>query len=204
MAWEKGQKTRGSILWMTHGDVARFSEALHASLQELRWSCHHVGKECLTRHDHATLCEALHCRLGEQNVYLSQAHTMLPFGTATSLGLLLFNFSARYPKSIVPETDFGPSTDKSVYPKEFRSVQDSSLSIRWNVNDGNEEQGVAIDAQVKQIWKVLNSVTRPVKCHGLVDGMEYSTRRYRIGPDMLETVQREGWVIQQGLFYVLD
>ena len=64
---------------------------------------------------------------------------MLPFGAATPLGGLFFNFAARYPKTIVPETDFGPSIDKSVYPKEFRSVPDSSLSIRWNVCDGNEK-----------------------------------------------------------------
>src|SRR5262249_7755422 len=161
-------------------------EALHASLPELRWSCSHVGKDRLARHDYATLWEALHCRLGEQNAYLLQACTMLPFGTATSLGLLLFNFSARYPRTIVPETDFGPSTDKSVYPKEFRSVPDSSLSIRWNTNDGNEKQCACIDTQVKQIWKVLNRVTKPVKCRRLVNGTEYSTTRYRLGPDMLE------------------
>jgi len=204
MAWERGQTTRGSCLWLTHDDVASFSEALRAYLPELRWSCSHVGKDRSTRHDYATLWEALQCRLGVQTVQLLQAFSTLPFGTTTSLGILLFNFSACYPTTVVPETDFGPSTDKSAYPKKFRSVRHSSLSIRWNVNDGNEELCAAIDAQVKQTWKVLNSVTRPVKCHRLVNGREYSTRRYRIGPDMLETAKREGWVIQQGLFYVLD
>jgi hypothetical protein len=189
---------------MTHDDVAKFSESLNASLPELRWTCSHVGKDRLTRHEYAPLWEALHCRLGEQNIHSLQAFAMLPFGSATLLGLLVFNFSARYPQTIVPKTDFGPSIDKSAYPKEFRSVGDSSLAIRWNVNDGNEEQCAAIDAQVKQIWKVLNDVTRPVKCHRLINGVEYSTPRYRIGPDMLETVRREGWVIEQGMFYVLD
>ncbi len=199
-----GAKTRSSCLWLTHEDVAAFSAALHAAMPQLHWYCSHVGADRNVAHEYETMAEALNCPLGEQHKFSGQAYTMLPVGASDTLGLLLFNFTSHYPERIEPEKDFGPATDKSVYPKEFLSVRDSGLSIRWNTNDGDIALCDLMSEQVKQVWRVLNSVTKPFKCHELVDGLDRSTARYRIGPHMLDKVKSENWVIQQSLFYVVE
>jgi len=88
---------------------------------------------------------------------------MLPFGGSNTLGMLPLNFVARYPKTVVPERDFGWHPDKSLYPAEFRSVGASSLSVLWNTNDGDKALCGAMETQVKQVWRILNSVTKPFK-----------------------------------------
>src|SRR5215467_11232872 len=204
MGFEKGRKSRSSRLWLTHDDVAAFSNALEVALPELRWHCTHVGNSRTTSHEYATAEAALNCDLGETGDFLHQAYTMLPFGGSNTLGMLLLNFTARYPKTVVPERDFGRHPDKSLYPEEFRSVGASSLSVLWNTNDGNKALCGAMERQVKQVWRVLNSVTKPFKCHNVINSVDVSSSRYRIGPRMSETARREGWLIEDGQFFVLD
>ena len=204
MGFEKGRKSRDSRLWLTHDDVAAFSNALEVALPELRWHCTHVGNSRTTSHEYATAEAALNCDLSETGDFLHQAYTMLPFGGSNALGMLLLNFVARYPKTIVPERDFGWHSDKSLYPDEFRSVSASNLSVLWNTNDGNEAQCGAMETQVKQVWRILNSATKPFKCHNVINGADASLSRYRIGPQMSETARREGWLIEDGQFFVLD
>ena len=203
MGFEKGRKSRSSHLWLTHDDVAAFSNALEVALPELRWHCIHVGNSPI-RHEYATVEAALNCDLGETNDFFRQANTMLPFSGRGTLGMLLLNFVARYPKTIVPERDFGWHPDKSLYPEEFRSVGASRLSVVWNTNDGNEALCGAMETQVKQVWRILNNVTKPFKCHNVINSVDASSSRYRIGPRMSETARREGWLIQDGQFFVLD
>lgn len=164
MGFEKGRKSRDSRLWLTHDDVAAFSSALEVALPELRWHCIHVGNSSTIRHEYVTAEAALNCDLGETSDFLHQAYTMLPFGGSHTLGMLLLNFIARYPKTVVPERDFGWHPDKSLYPEQFRSVGASSLSVLWNTNDGNKGLCGAMETQVKQVWRVLSSVTKPLKC----------------------------------------
>jgi hypothetical protein len=61
-----------------------------------------------------------------------------------------------------------------------------------------------METQVNQVWKILNNVTKPFKCHNLINGVDVSSPRYRIGPQMSETARREGWLIEDGQFFVLD
>ncbi|WP_369944606.1 hypothetical protein [Xanthomonas medicagonis] len=203
MSWEGGQKTKGSQLWLAAEDVQAFSQALAVASPDIQWQCSHVGKDRAAMHPYADLNSALACPLGEQHGFVAQAGSLLPFGQERTLGLLLFNYVTKYPEEIVPERDFGP-VDTSAYPARFLSVSASSLAIRWNTTDQDEALCTAISSQVAQVWKVLNSVTAPVKCHRLVNGVPYKTPRYRIGRHMQALVRREGWCLQDGLFFVLD
>jgi hypothetical protein len=106
--------------------------------------------------------------------------------------MLLLNFIARYPKTVMPERDFGWHPDKSLYPEQFLTVGASSLSILWNTNDGNKALSGAMETQVKHVWRVLSSVTEPLKYHRLTNSVDVSSSRYRIGPQMSETARREG------------
>jgi hypothetical protein len=83
MGFEKGRKSRGSRLLLTHDDVAAFSSALEVALPESRWHCIHVGNSRTIRHEYATAEAALNCNLGETNDFLHQAYRMLPFGAPT-------------------------------------------------------------------------------------------------------------------------
>jgi hypothetical protein len=203
MGFEKGRRSRSSHLWLTHDDMAVFSNALEVALPALHWHCIHVGNMPI-RHQYTTVEAALNCDLGETNDFLRQAYTMLPFGGRGTLGMLLLNFVGRYPKTIVPERDFGWHHDKSLYPEEFRSVGASALSVLWNINDGNEALCGAMETQVQQVWRILNNVTKPFKCHNVINSVVVSSSRYRIGPQMSETARREGWLIEDGQFFVLD
>jgi hypothetical protein len=147
---------------------------------------------------------ALNCNLCGANDFFRQAYTMLPFGVSGTLGMLLLNFVAHYPKTIVPERDFGWHPDKLLYPEEFRSVGASGLSVVWNTNDGNEALCGTMETQVKQVWRILSNVTKPFKCHNVINSVDVCSSRYRIGPQMSETVRREGWLIEDGQFFVLD
>ena len=202
MAWEKGQKTKSSYLWLAREDVQEFSDALAEAIPEIPWQCCHVENG---RHAHAypSLKQALDCPLGEQNRFSGQAMTLLPFSQGKTIGLLLFNAALVYPKIIVPERDFGMH-DTCAYPKQFASVPDSRLAIRWNTTDEDEAICAAIKNQVSRIWKVLHKVTLPVKCHMLTDGSDRSSPQYRIGKHMNDLARRESWCIQQGQFFVLD
>lgn len=201
MSWERGQKTKGSQLWLAAEDVQALSQALSVALPEMPWQCLHGNRKDSETHTYPDLQSALACQLGRLNG--SQAGSLLPFGQARHLGMLMLNFVKTYPQEIVPERDFGP-VDTSAYPARFLSVSASSLAIRWNTTDQDEALCAAISSQVAQVWKVLNSVTAPVKCHGLVNGVPCKTPRYRIGRHMQALVRREGWCLQDGLFYVLD
>jgi hypothetical protein len=77
MGFEKGRKSRSSRLWLTHDDVAAFSNALEVALPELRWHCIHLGNSPI-RHEYATVQAALNCDLGETNDFRHQAYMMLP------------------------------------------------------------------------------------------------------------------------------
>src|SRR5215469_11470633 len=125
MGFEKGRKSRSSCLWLTHDDVAAFSNALEVALPELRWHCIHVGNSPI-RHEYATVEGASNCDLGETNDFFRQAYTKLPFGGRSTLGMLLLNFVARYQKIIVPERDFGR------HPAASPCSRSGVAALRWS------------------------------------------------------------------------
>lgn len=189
MAWERGQKTRVSHVWMTQDDILELSGVL----PEMQWFIDGAGQGEYFFFD--SIAEALGNCTGK---WARQACASLP------LGLLVFNYSPIYPIEVIPERDFGSSTDISVYPDGFFSVTDSSISIRWNTTGQSEEVCVATDSLVKQIWKSLHKVTKPVKCHYLISHVDASSPRYRVGNRMYELVKQNGWCIQQGQFFLVE
>ncbi|CAI3945634.1 unnamed protein product [Commensalibacter communis] len=111
-----------------------------------------------------------------------------------------------YPNRLCPSTDFNPYIDTTAYLEEFFYVQASSLGIRWNISDQKNDPHLCalMDQQIKQIWKLLNIVTKPVKCHELITGATRSSSNYRIGKQMYELVKKNHWYIQQRQFYVIE
>ncbi|CAI3922621.1 unnamed protein product [Commensalibacter communis] len=214
MAWTQGQKTKNSYLWMAEQDILAFSDLLLANMPEIIFKPYFSHKESEDDYynNPPTSVSSLHDILTKDilkndqytNKFISQAFTVLP--TNHSWGILLFNYNKLYPNHICPSTDFNPYIDTTAYPEEFFSVQASSLGIRWNISDQKNDPHLCalMDQQIKQIWKLLNIVTKPVKCHELITGATRSSPNYRIGKQMYELVKKHYWYIQQGQFYVIE
>lgn len=212
MAWDKGQISRTSVLWLADDDLQHFSAALAQALPQLRWTCLHTCGLRQVTHAHESLAAAsacVHTNPADPHVHHSgQARALLPVGEpGQAMGLLLVNPLVSYPQHIVPARDFGPSFDVAQladYPKAFDSVRGASMGIRWNTHDGNEATCAAIAAQVKLVWRVLHRSTLPLVVRSLVHGTPMLSKRYRIGPHMAAQVRREGWCLQDGPFMVLE
>ena len=126
------------------------------------------------------------------------------------MGLLLMNFSPQYPKHVVPARDFGPSANLADWPTEFHQVPASSLAITWDWADGDARSRVAMDEQVKQVWRVLHRVTLRVQVRSAMPGAPAALQaphwqpvRSRIGPQMASQMREHGWCLRDGSLYRL-
>ena len=129
---------------------------------------------------------------------------------SAGMGLLLMNFSPEYPKHVVPARDFGPSADLADWPVEFHEVPASSLAITWDWADGDARSRVAMDEQVKQVWRVLHRVTQRVQVRSAMPGAPAALQaphwlpvRSRIGPQMASQMREHGWCLRDGPLYRL-
>ena len=228
-----GRTTRTSVLWLAQADLEAFSNALRASMPGLAWRCSHVGDERGQSRLHGRLSDALQCPYGSQlNPDSQQASVMLPMqanGEPTErqadvgqegahqahrpfagMGLLLMNFSSRSPQHVVPARDFGPSANLADWPTEFHQVPESSLAITWDWADGDARSRVAMDEQVRHVWRVLHRVTQRVQVRSVMPGAPAALRaphwlpvRSRIGPQMASQMREHGWCLRDGPLYCL-
>ena len=129
---------------------------------------------------------------------------------SAGMGLLLMNFSPQYPKHVVPARDFGPSADLADWPAEFHQVPESSLAITWDWAAGDARSRVAMDEQVRQVWRVLHRVTQRVQVRSAMPGAPAALQaphwlpvRSRIGPQMASQMREHGWCLRDGPLYRL-
>ena len=129
---------------------------------------------------------------------------------SAGMGLLLMNFSPQYPKHVVPARDFGPSADLADWPVEFHEVPESSLAITWDWADGDARSRVAMDEQLRQVWRVLHRVTERVQVRSVMPGApavlqapHWLPVRSRIGPQLASQMREHGWCLRDGPLHCL-
>ena len=149
-------------------------------------------------------------RLGDAGSDAAEAAAHQAHRPSAGMGLLLMNFSPQYPKHVVPARDFGPSADLADWPTEFHQVPESSLAITWDLADGDARNRVAMDEQVRQVWRVLHRVTQRVQVRSVMPGAPAALRaphwlpvRSRIGPQMASQMREHGWCLRDGPLYQL-
>ena len=148
--------------------------------------------------------------LGDAGSDAGQAAAHQTHRPSAGMGLLLMNFSPQYPKHVVPARDFGPSADLADWPVEFHEVTASSLAITWDWADGDARSRVAMDEQVRQVWRVLHRVTQRVQVRSAMPGAPAALQaphwlpvRSRIGPQMASQMREHGWCLRDGPLYRL-
>jgi len=174
---EEGQRTKRCRFWMSHRDIAHFSELLSEMQPDLVWQCRHPSPDRLLVHKFTALSKALTCGGGR---HTQQAFTDFELGSmllnARPSRIELAGFNEAHellPDSIV--TDYG------------------ELAVRWNTADGDARQQALMQSQVKAVFSILIKATLPAKVHTLAG---HPVRGCRIGADMLDQVRAGGWFLK--------
>lgn len=193
--WEAGQKTQKTDFWMTDSDLAAFSAVLQNSDLGLIWLCSHASPDQALRHEYDNLLAAMSCTQGARNLFSRQAGTLLPCKAAPLGELRVRQSEVKLQTHLVDYYAEGYQ-----YPENCTFVECGSISIRWNTGHGDAAQQAQLQEQIKPIWKLLNSVTRPAN---FVTTSGRPIRGYRIGPEMYQQAIDNSWYLHTNGPYCL-
>ncbi|MBE9610423.1 hypothetical protein [Chitinilyticum piscinae] len=179
--WEQGQISRQCLFWMSERDIVQFSTALQQL--DLPWSAsllspHHLNSSrnfpsLIEALDYGTGSAYCHLALGSVSFHDPERHIA---GNRQSTANHKDNYSP----------DF-------VYPPDGVLVGYGDMAVRWNKQDGDEQQQAIMAAQVKSMFSLLTKCTLPAK---LQTTGGRPVNGYRIGPDMQVQARTHQWFLK--------